>query len=397
MPKKLTLLSFSLLAIFSWPPTAAAYTDRNIEPVRTRGGVFNIEAIYERSQAMVENSVNLRVKITTQSAKQSFLKITALPEVDDPSAAAARFKFTLLTSNLTPAPTDDGGALGVEYLYDVSIPADADPHGHKVKLQLNYEDEDSTRYFALNVGSKTGKLELVKAAEGSEAQTCEAGFFARVQCTYKLSLKNNFNDYTVTIEALALDSMPPGLIESSKEPDEQNPNLLIGPGDVQEITRTFIVEPLTLRNMVKGLATAPRLKITARYNDGNHRPPITGFEAYAPVSIAPRTQVLFGAVLVGLLIGAIARYVLEFMVWKKQITRGELMRFITYTVVFGLLVALLAFIGKIEIKGFTVSGSYDNPLAMLFIGLVGALAGLQLFLGWYKAVRGEDSKSGAAK
>lgn len=395
MRQKLTLLIFSLLAMLSAAQRGAAYTDRNIEPVRTRGGVFYIEAAYERTEAMAGDSVNLKIKITTPTAGQSVLRILSSPEIDDPSEAAAQFKFALLTPN--PAPTDEGGARGVEYLYDVGIPPNADPHGYKVKLQLKYEEEETqSRNFALNVGSKNGKLELVKLAEGSEPQTCEAGFFVSEPCTYNLSFKNNYNDYTVTIEELSLDSAPPALVAGMKWQDEQN-QITIGPGDVKEIPLTFAVNPLTLRNMVKGLATTPRLRIRARYNDDKGHPPLTDFDASAPVSIAPRTSVLFGAVLIGLLIGSVVRYIMEFMVWKKQLTRGELMRFVTYTTVFGSLVALLAFIGKIEIKGFTVSGSYDNPLAMLFIGLVGALAGLQLFLGWFKAIRGDNGNDGPAK
>jgi hypothetical protein len=45
--------------------------------------------------------------------------------------------------------------------------------------------------------------------------------------------------------------------------------------------------------------------------------------------------------------------------------------------------------GKIEIKAFAISGSYDNPLAMLIIGLIGAVLGLQLIIGWFKSLKAD--------
>jgi hypothetical protein len=46
-------------------------------------------------------------------------------------------------------------------------------------------------------------------------------------------------------------------------------------------------------------------------------------------------------------------------------------------------------VGQVEIKAktFSMSSSYDNPLAMLVIGMIGALAGLQLIIGWYRSLK----------
>ena len=98
---------------------------------------------------------------------------------------------------------------------------------------------------------------------------------------------------------------------------------------------------------------------------------------------------MLGAVLLGLLFGAIIRAILEFMLFKKQITRRGVVKVVSYSLVFGMLVVLLAVAGKIEIKAFAVSGSYDNPVAMLIIGLMGAVAGLQLIIGWYKSLKAD--------
>jgi hypothetical protein len=57
--------------------------------------------------------------------------------------------------------------------------------------------------------------------------------------------------------------------------------------------------------------------------------------------------------------------------------------------VFGAAVVLLTIAGQVEVKSkaISLSGSYDNPLAMLFIGLVSAIAGVQVFIGWYQSFK----------
>jgi hypothetical protein len=56
-------------------------------------------------------------------------------------------------------------------------------------------------------------------------------------------------------------------------------------------------------------------------------------------------------------------------------------------VVFGLVVTALALFGRIKVTAFQLSGSFDTPLAIFFIGLAGAVAGLQIFVSWYNTLR----------
>jgi hypothetical protein len=96
-----------------------------------------------------------------------------------------------------------------------------------------------------------------------------------------------------------------------------------------------------------------------------------------------------GPVVLGLLLGAVIRTVLDFMLFKKQISSKGVLKLISYSLLFGLLLVVLVVVGQIEIKAKTLSmsSSYDNPLVMFSVGLIGARAGLQLVISWYKSLR----------
>jgi hypothetical protein len=55
----------------------------------------------------------------------------------------------------------------------------------------------------------------------------------------------------------------------------------------------------------------------------------------------------------------------------------------------GLVVALIAMVGRIQIVAFDARGSYDKPLVIFAIALVGALGGAQILSMWLnKTVNG---------
>jgi hypothetical protein len=64
-----------------------------------------------------------------------------------------------------------------------------------------------------------------------------------------------------------------------------------------------------------------------------------------------------------------------------------MLKFVLYTVIFGMVVTAFAFFGQIQISAFKTSVSYDRPMALFIIGLAGAVGGLQLFVGWYNSLK----------
>jgi hypothetical protein len=144
-------------------------------------------------------------------------------------------------------------------------------------------------------------------------------------------------------------------------------------------------------NLIRGFGGAPpRLKFDVVYNDGFRRQ-LTYDEGQHPITVSPSGWVLLIAVLMGLALGALVRGLLEFMIFKKQLTSKAVGRIVTSSLVFGLVVVLLSVVGQVELtsKTLSMSSSYDNPLGMLGIGLVSALTGLQLLTGWLNTVKSE--------
>jgi len=87
---------------------------------------------------------------------------------------------------------------------------------------------------------------------------------------------------------------------------------------------------------------------------------------------------------------------LEFLARKRKLRRSEVLRFVLYTTVFGLIVAAVALAGQFEIKALDhTMGSYDRPLVMFVIGLAAAMGGLQIIVAWYNSLRPKEEKPDA--
>jgi hypothetical protein len=372
----------ALLFLFGTGELAMSHTDK-VDPVKTEGRTFSIEPSYNLADAIVGKSFALKVKITGEAIPSAFLEIEGLPVVSEQDGT------NLIHFNAQGRSDEKNGMLlSKEYLYDVQVSGNAEPRRYKIRLDLRYPSQEIiSRVFYLNIGVESkGKLEVIKEDEESQPPSFETGVFSGQKYTYELNLRNSFPDYTVYIEKIKVQSDPAGLIQT-KEIAFDNP-IPLRPAEEKTIPLEIEVATLGLRNLLKGLATTPRLKADVLYNDGNERR-ISDFKPREKINISPRGKVVLGAVLLGLLIGAIIRSVLEFMLFKKQITRKGIIKVVSYSLVFGMLLVILAVAGKIEVKAFAVSGSYDNPLAMLVIGMIGALAGLQIIIGWYKGLKAD--------
>ena len=346
---------------------------------------FNIEVSYFLNEMVAGRHANFTITISAPRTGDRFLEVRGLPIVD---ASDASQKFTFKSDGMTPNPPEEV-VQRREYKYIVTIDEKAEPLRHLVMINFAYEGEPEgikeERHFYLNVGvNKGGRLIQVPPKDGSQPPSLETGLFKGNSHTYKLELRNSFRDYTVYVEKIKIDSEPPGWII----PSEDKPNVLMGPDGEESIDVNLQTAPLGFTKLLKTLSTTPQLKANIIYNDGNARC-ITDFKPLIPIAIPPTSKVLFGSVFLGLLIGAGFRAVLEFMLFKKRITRKGVIKVVSYSLMFGMLLVILAAAGQIEIKAkaFALSSSYDNPLTLLVIGMIGALAGLQMIIGWYKSLK----------
>jgi hypothetical protein len=90
--------------------------------------------------------------------------------------------------------------------------------------------------------------------------------------------------------------------------------------------------------------------------------------------------------ILGLLAGAFIKYYLQRLQQAGQISRRQVITFVTVTMLIGAVVAIIAMVGKIQIIAFDTKGSYDKPVVIFSIALAGAVGGAQLISGWVKKV-----------
>jgi hypothetical protein len=383
MKSKLLTLLVGISSVFAGAQITMAYTDKTVPPVNVLNRTFSIEPSYDLPGAIAGKSLLLKIKVTTESRGEGFLEILDVPVVVDEDNSNNLITFT------SQGHSDDAGGalLSREYIYDVKIGAKAEPLRYKIKIDVRYlNGEVMPRFFYLDAGVVSkGRLE-VAGEEAAEPPSFTTGIFKGQEASYDLSLRNSFADYTVFIDKVKIQSEPEGLVKS-QEITFQDP-VSLAPAEEKSLTLNFEVLPLSLRNIVRGLANTPKMKIDVTYNDGKERV-ITDFKPRIKFNVVPSGKVILAAVICGLLFGVLIRSILEFMLFRKQITRRGLARVVTYSIVFGVLLVVLVVAGKIEIKAFAISGSYDNPLAMLIMGLIGAVLGLQLIIGWFKSLKAD--------
>jgi hypothetical protein len=386
---KLKLLTFLLVGsgILVSAPITNAYTDKTVNSVSVAGRDFSFELNYDRANAIAGKSLTLTISITTASSGDGFLEILGVPIVEDDGNPNNLVTLTAQGEKDTPR----GALLTRDYVYDVKIGAQAEPRRYKTRIDVRYlNGKVEPRFFYLDVGViSKGRLEPAKGQESQEEPvppSFETGIFKGHEASYDFWLKNSFADYTVLIDKIRIQSEPEGLIKS-KDFTFPDP-ISLAPSEEKSVPLNFDVLPLSVRNMVLGLGRSPTLIIHVTYNDSNERT-ITDFKHRVKVNVVPSGKVILGAVVFGLLFGVLIRSILEFMLLKKQLTRRGVAKVVTYSIVFGVLLVVLVVAGKIEIKAFAISGSYDNPLAMLIIGLIGAVLGLQLIIGWFKSLKAD--------
>ena len=357
--------------------------DVRLPGVQKGGYQFNIFTTYCLTEITAGRTVPVTVRIETELIPGApLLEIKEVPALSKDDLDRVKF-------SPADAEPENKQAVSVQkYSYMVQISDQAEPRKYMVQLDLGFPDNNPDkervhRSFALPVGvNSKGKLEVSKDSPGS----LQAAMFSRAKHGYTLKLRNFFRDYTTYVESITVSSDPAGWISPITLKPGENEIWSIAPTGEKTFSFDFDTTALS-GNLVRSFAgTPPQLKFDIRYNDGFRRQ-LTYDEGRQPINISPSGWVLLGSVLLGLLLGALVRAALEFKLSNRQITRSG----VIYSLAFGLLMVFLAAAGQLEVKSkaFSLSSSYDNPLAMLMIGLISALAGLQIIIGWYKSLKSE--------
>lgn len=364
---------------------AATATNYKINPPND---FYSVRVVYENKLA-VHGKMNLELKVL----------VGTLPAISIPASE----QLALLKCEAVDQPKiqiveadkksgNENGALLTEHTYRVGIPADLEARTYYIKLLFHYPHDlkrtPVERTFPLNVGTlKPNKLKFIPEEE--ETDSLELGIFAHKSGVVGFKLINEYPDYAVNINRITVGSSPSWLIEEVEAVENVDveykvngkeilfdPPLSLLPGQEQLPKVRFKPGRTPFTKWITGFSEKDtKLIFNISYNDSNERV-ITTFNPKAKVKVKPNDMILFGAMVIGVLLGTIIKCYLDDL-YKKGVFTKAVAGFVFITVMVGVVFALAAWVGQIQIIAFKdVQVSYDKPVMIGLIGLVGAVAGV---------------------
>jgi len=354
---KRLIVSASFLIIVYCSGNARTF---EIEPITVGSQEFTGTVSYEVEKAYAGNH-NLIVTVLTSTKGENKLKLESC-ELPDQSL----FQFTKISESSSTDPT---GLEKTEYKYRADINEKADPKIYLITLTFSFPGERNIiRQPSLYVGVRSnGRLDVVP----DQGETAE--LLTGVDNHFRLELENHYPDYSVNIRSIGIESDPAGLVQQTVLPE----NITIDPLQRESIDLKFRVVPMSFGSLLSGFSDSSRLILNIRYDDGFGRT-VTNLSPKVKVRARPRDRVLIFAMIIGVIIGAIIKLYLQRLQQQGVITRREVLIAVLVTSIIGLVVALIALVGKIKIVAFDQTGSYDNPAIIFIISLAGAVGGAQL-------------------
>lgn len=358
---------------------------------------YLIEAEYDREQAFAGNK-NLKLKVTMKTAVGAVVppdKVIKLAKHDSPEDSNIEVKW----ENAERFVRDNYNQEVNTFL--IKIPEGTEPKTYKVRLKFQNEADQTAvnRDVDLFVGERTkSKLRIV----GAESEP----FIAGSTSVYNLELHNGYLDYTVNVHKIRIIPVPAGLIKSvdlaplgdvKPEIDSRTqtisfkPFLSIKPGRKETIPLELVVGSMSITNWIAGFGDGSKLKFDIEYDDGNERT-ITPSTQESALKIRPSDGSLLGAMFFGVLIGTGLKFYLEYLRQKGVINRKGVAAFVGITILVGIVITIIAWAGQIQIIAFKdINLSYDRPVVIFIIGLIGALGGVHYLNNWAKKYLPHDT------
>ncbi|MCM3905019.1 MAG: hypothetical protein ND866_25250 [Pyrinomonadaceae bacterium] len=351
---------------------------------------YLIEAKYDKGQAYAGNNLGLKITLKTP-ANQVVPNDKVLKLARYVAPYESNIEIELVGD---PERNTRDGYDQVINNFQVKIPQGTEPRAYKIKLKFQYEANDTTvdRELDLVVGERMNS-KLVITAGDSEP------FIAGSLVPYTLNLQNDYRDYTINIHEIRITSVPAGLIKSvslgpigdvKPEIDARTntisfrPFLSIRQVDKEILPLELEIGSMSTTNWIKGFGESSKLVFDFEYDDSNERT-ITLPPQEAAVKIRPSDGTLLGAMFVGVIIGTGLKFYLEYLREKGVINRKGVAVFVAVTILVGLVITVIAWAGQIQIIAFKdIHLSYDRPVVIFIIGLIGALGGVHYLNSWAK-------------
>lgn len=376
----------TLIVIMGLLSTAQTNPDSEIGSIQVGNESVRVRIEYKTAEALIGSNFNLDVIFTGSSVDD--LDIDSF-EIDDPHPDAATPPLSIKREETNSDPVAGTPSLRRQTNHcRVRVADDAKNQSYRVKMTVRYPGKPvSVKYFDLDIGAITpdkGRVTVEKLQHSP--LVCKTG----VEQQFNLTLKNE-SGYPVTITEVSLSSEPSGLVsrQVSRPPGP------IARSQTGDVPVSVVLNSPDLVDLIKGFSEDPTLVVKVKYQDTLGRE-VPDLKQPIPIKIIPNNLILGTAIVIGVLVGTFVRFYLEFLARKRKLKRGERLKFVLYTTVFGLIVAAIALAGQLEIRALDhTMGSYDKPLVMFIVGLIAAIGGIQLIVAWYNSLRPREKNPDA--
>lgn len=358
---------------------------------------YLIEADYDKEQAFAGNK-NLRLKVTMKTAANAVVprdRVIKLAKHDPPEDSNIEVRWDNSERTLRDNYNQEVNT------FVVKIPEGTEPKTYKIRLKFQNEADQTAvnRDVDLFVGERTkSKLRIVS--------TENEPFIAGSRSVYNVELHNDYLDYTVNVHKIriipvpaklitSVDLAPLGEVEAEIDPRTQTisfkPFLSIKPGRKETIPLELQIGSMSVTNWIAGFGDGSKLKFDVEYDDSNERT-ITPSTQESALKIRPGDGSLLGAMFFGVLIGTGLKFYLEYLRQKGVIDRKGVAVFVGITILVGIVITIIAWAGQIQIIAFKdINLSYDRPVVIFVIGLIGALGGVHYLNNWAKKYLPHDT------
>jgi hypothetical protein len=325
--------------------------------------VFNVTVTYELDKAYAGNQYfQFEVSVTSNNGSAADL---VLKECKPPDGA--RLETRLESSG------------EARYRCVVNIKNEADPRRYRIDFISQYADQSFTTNCLLAVGVRTNKDAggIDRVSIKPTANPVE--FQASRRNEFPFDIHNSFPDYPAVIKSVTFTASRPDLITNSEVSYLEAGSNQIDPLQTTHANAKFDVAGMTLRDLLIGFPDKAHLNVDVTYTDGFGRT-ISDLHQEFPITLRPRDRVLYLAIVIGVIAGALIKIYLQRLKSQGVINNREVFKAVSTTVLIGLVVSIIALAGQIKVTAFELTGSYDKPIVIFVIGLTGALVGAQLLM-----------------
>ena len=342
---------------------------------------------YKIEEALTDSRFLLSVIFTGEGVHQ--LQIDSF-ELQDDEPTTLKPPVTISLENSSTRDTETPGLRQKVFQCRVKVAPDAPAESYRFKMMMTYPGERvDPKYFDLPIWPKTADKAPVTIDQKALAQL-PLVLRTNVVKKFDLPVRNEFNSYTILVTEVSLSSVPEGIVAAKLDRKVEIPA-----DQTREVPIEITVSSPDTIDLIKGFSQEPQLQVRVMYQDKYGRT-VPDLRGSIPLKVIPNSKVLISAILIGVFVGTFVRFYLEFLARKRKLRRSEVVKFVLYTAVFGLIVAAVALAGQVEIKALDKPmGSYDKPLAMFIIGLAAAIGGVQLIVAWYNSLRPKEERPDA--